>query len=246
MAIKKNLLSIVKEILEVMESEDVNSIGDTEEAYMIAGIVEGVYYDIIATRNIPEHSELLKITALSDSDYPTHFQYPENMRVLTRIDYDVSDDGSFEYREVRWKDPDDFLDMIDNYQENYVNVLDKNGGTNLRIRNDRMPTYYTSFDDDYIVMDSYDSTIDNTLQQSKVRARGVVYPVFSKTDSHIPDLDNDMFRYLIREATSVAQSIYKGGSDPKIEQWARRNKVGIQNDRYKTKRANKWNNFARR
>lgn len=246
MAIKKTLLQIVKEILEVMESEDVNSISDTEESYMVAGVVEGVFYDIISSRTIPEHWEILKIDALSDSNYPTHFQYPENMRVLNRIDYDVSDDGSFEYREVRWKDPDDFLDMVDKVQENYDNVLDKNGGTNLRIRNDRMPTYYTSFDDDYIVMDSYDASIDSTLQESKVRARGVVYPVFSKTDGYVPDLDNDMFRYLIREATSVSQSIYKGGPDPKIDQWARRNKVGVQNDRYKTERKNKWNNYARR
>jgi len=55
---KKALLEIVKDILSSMDSEDVNSISDSVEALQVAKIVEETFYDIIATRNVPEHSSL--------------------------------------------------------------------------------------------------------------------------------------------------------------------------------------------
>lgn len=246
MAIKKTLLSIVQEVLNDMDSEDINNISDTVEAQQIASVAESVFYDMIAAREIPEHRELIKLTALSDSAYPTHFIYPENVRVLDKIEYDVSDDSTYEYREIFWKEPEDFLRIIDGVSSDYTSVYDKNGGTHLRIKNTQHPTYYTSFDDYYIVMDSHKSSIDTTLKEIKTRAFGIKYPVFSRTDSYIPDLDGDMYRYYINEVKSMCMSLYKGGSDPKVEQAARRQKSYVQNDRYRSKRGNHWNDFSRK
>ena len=67
MAVKKTLLQIVQNILSDMDSEDVNSLNDSIEAQQVASIVEDTYYNIIATRHIPEHQELIKLTALSRS-----------------------------------------------------------------------------------------------------------------------------------------------------------------------------------
>lgn len=245
MAIKKTLLEIVQDILSDMNSEDVNSIADTEEAEQVARIVESTFYNIVATRHIPEHWELLKLTSLSDTDYPTHFHYPENVKVLKTVHYDTSTDGSFDYQEIYWVDPEEFLSRTDSVEENYDSVSDKNGGTNLRIVNDKMPEFYTSFDDYYIVMNSYDSSEESHLQESKTRAFGVKYPVFSRTDSYTPDLDNDMFPYLINEAKTMAFSLMKGGTDPVVDRAARRQKAYIQNDRYRTNRDKVWNNYGR-
>ena len=108
-----------------------------------------------------------------------------------------------------------------------------------------MPRYYTSFDDDHIIMDAYDSSVESTLQTSKSRAYGTVYPTFSITDSFEPDLDDTMLPYLLAEAKSTCFSLFKSGSDPKVEQAARRLKSYVQNDMYKTKRANKRPNYGR-
>jgi len=103
-----------------------------------------------------------------------------------------------------------------------------------------MPSFYTSFDDYYLVLDAYDSDIDTTLTAAKIRAYGVKYPVFDKTDDdYVPDIDGTLHPMLLAEATSTAQSLLKGGSDPKVEQAARRQKSYIQNDLYRTVRANK-------
>ena len=239
---KKSLLEITQQILSDMDSEEVNSLGDSVEAMQVATIVEEVYYGLIATRTIPEHKELLKLTAASDSNFPTHFQYGENVKEITNIWYE-DDDG--DYKAVYWMDPLEFLLHSDREQTNYVVVNDKNGGTKIKISTDKQPKYYTSFDDFWIVMDGYDSTVDTTLQESKTRAYGTQYPPFSKTDDFVPDIDATMFPYLIAEASSTAQSLLKGVADQKTEQRARRQKSYIQNDMYKTERKRSLSNYGR-
>mgnify|MGYP005848278983 CR=1 FL=1 len=242
---KKTLLQIVQSILSDMDSENVNSIADSVEALQIASIVEDTFYNIIATREIPEHRELIKLTSLSDPNFPTNFTYPTHVKQIEKVWYDVSTDNSRDYMEIRWVDPLVFIGRSDRIGDNYVTVPDRNAGTSLRIGNDRPPSFYTSFDDFNIVMDSFVQTQETNLQESKVRAYGVVYPVFSQTDSYVPDIDNTMFPYLIAEAKSTAMSLLKGGPDPKVEQAARRQRSYIQNDMFKTKQKNKWSNYGR-
>ena len=239
---KMTLLQIVQSILSDMDSEEVNSISDSVEATDIASIVRDTFYNITSTRNIPEHEELIKLTALSDTNYPTHFQYPTNTKQIFKVWY-TNRDGI--YKEIRFLEPLDFLTNTDGIQTNYVSVSDKNAGTTLRIKNDRDPSYYTSFDDKYLVFDSYDADIESSLQESKVRAYGSKVPVFNITDNFVPDLDIDMFPYLLAESKSVAMSLKKGAVDPKVEQHARRQKSYVQNRRYNTKRSPKWKAYGR-
>lgn len=245
MALKKTLLEIVQDILNDLDSDEVNSIDDSLEAAQVAMIVESVFYGIISTQDVPEHSELLKLTALSDSDYPTHFQMGDNVKGFNTIWYDTSDTGAFEYTEVYWCDPVEFLRRTDGLTSNYTTVSDKNGGTKIRIQNNAHPTFYTSFDDEYVIFNSHKSTVDSTLQESKVRAYGTVYPVFSQTDNYIPDLDAVYFPMLIAEAKSMSAEIMKGATSAKLEQAARRQRSYIQNDKYRTKQGTTLNDYGR-
>lgn len=242
---KKTLLEIVQSILSDMDSEGVNSIADSVEAQQVASIVQDTFYNIIATREIPEHKGLIKLTALSDNQRPTHFEYPSNVKEIEKVWYDTSDDNSFEYTEVHWVDPLDFIRRADSTNSEFVSVLDLNAGTTLRVGNNRPPKYYTSFDDEHIVMDSFVATQESTLQQSKVRAYGTSYPLFLMEDSYVADIDNTMFPYFLAESKATAMSILKGGPDPKVEQASRRQKSYIQNDMFKSKRANEWPNYGR-
>ena len=73
MAMKLTLLEIVQKTLSDMDSEGVNSISDTLEAQQIASIAEDVYFGIVAGHPRPDEMSLIKLTALSDTVYPTHF-----------------------------------------------------------------------------------------------------------------------------------------------------------------------------
>lgn len=253
MAIKKTLLEIVQDILSDMDSEPVNSLSDTLEAEQVAAIVEQTFNDMVATRFVPEHREILKLTPLSDNLFPTHFHYPDNVNNVEKVWYDCSlntnTDAKREYKEIRYCDPLDFLHLIDGRDGDLATVQtvdDKHAGTTLFIYNDRMPTYYTSFDDYYIVMDSFHATYDDTLQASKVRAYGTKYPVFDRfSDTYTPDIDENYFPYLIQESKSRVLDLLKGGTTAKVEQAAKRAKNHLANDKWRTKQGSSWNDYGR-
>lgn len=241
---KRTLLEMVQSILSDMDSEAVNSISDSVEAEQVASVIQDTFFNLIAARDIPEHRQLIKLTALADSTKPTHFKYPTNTRQLSRVDYDIATTGTT-YREITFVEPMVFIDRMNQDTPSSITVTDVAGGTTLFIGNSTSPSYYTSFDDEHIVMDSYDATVESTLQNSKSRAFGYVYPTFTITDSFEPDLDDTMLPYMLAEAKSTCFSLFKSGSDPKIEQSARRLKSFVQNDMYKTKRANKRPHYGR-
>lgn len=243
---KQTLLTLVQKILSDMDAEEVNSINDSTEAQQIASIVEDTYYNLIANRLVPEHSHLITLTPLSDNLFPTHFHYPENVTKVYRVDYDTSDTGTFEYTPIQFVDPERFITLVDSVSADYMLVDDKKAGTKLRIRTDKQPEYWTSFDDYYIVMDSYKSTVDSTLQRSKVRAFANKTPVFNRfSDSFVPELDATLFPLLLEESKSKAFSVLQKMVDPKIDQAARRNRYHMLNDKYKTDRDKPLSRYGR-
>jgi hypothetical protein len=241
---RRTLLSMVQSILSDMDSEDVNSISDSIEAQQIASVIQDTYFNIIAAREIPEHKQLLQITSLSNNQKPTHFRYPNNTKEIEKLFYNTSYTGST-YTEVYFLEPLEFLNRVDESATNTLQVDTVAGNVPVFIMTDRMPKYYTSFDDDNIIMDSYDVSVEAILQTSKTRAYGTIYPSFQITDTFEPDLDDTMLPYLLAEAKSTCFSLFKSGSDPKVEQAARRLKSYVQNDMYKTKRENKRPHYGR-
>jgi len=232
---KSTLLEIVQSILSDMDAEDVNTLSETVEATQIASVVQDTFYNIIAGREMPEHRKLVNLTSLSNSDKPTHFTYPDNLKGLTKISYNVTTGSTPDWRTIKFVEPDYFLE---NMPETDLEVDTVAGGVKIYVGTTAMPSYYTSFNDEHIIMNSYVALEEDNLMASKTRAYITEYPIFSQTDAHVPDLDETMFPYLLAEAKSTCFSLFKSGTDPKIEQAARRLKSYIRNDLHKTKEAN--------
>jgi hypothetical protein len=108
-----------------------------------------------------------------------------------------------------------------------------------------MPSVYTSFDDEHIVMDAYKATLETTLQSAKTQAYGVVMPTFNIDDVFEPDLDDSLLPYLLAESKAACFSLFKSGSDPKIEQSARRLKSFVTSGLYRNKQENIRNRYGR-
>lgn len=223
---KPNLLSIVQDILSDMDSDVINSIDDTDEAGQVAAIVKSTYEAMLSNRNWPHTARIINLTASTDNLFPTYMTIEDDVKEFISIFYDKhrSDDTRLRYQEVKYKDPDDFLRYINGRDSTATNmdlVIDPSGVT-LIIQNDRAPSYYTSFDDTTLVFDSYDSAVDTTLQSSKTQARAYTMPVFTISDTFIPDLPQEAFSALIEEAKSKAQFKLKQMQDIKSEQEASR------------------------
>lgn len=219
---KPTLLEIVQEILSDMDSDDVNSISDTEEAGQVATIIKSTYDAMMSNRNWPHTRKAINLTASGDSLLPTHMELAEEIKEMISVYYEKHklDETRLRYEPVKWLEPDDFLRYTNKRNSDADNVMtvEDPSGIQLLIINDKAPTYYTSFDDSTLVFDSYDSEVDSTLQSSKTQARAYTMPELLIDDDTVPDLPKEAFAALIEEAKSKCMLKLKQMEDIKAEQ----------------------------
>lgn len=218
----KTLLEIVQSILSDMDGDEVNSIVDTIESEQIASHVKNAYNALMSHTTWPHTRRAVALVPRSDNSYPTHMTVKDNLKELISVNYNKAKVGEDRknYKPVKWLDPDNFLRKLntkDNTKSN-VDIIIDDSGIELLIQNDKAPDYYTSFDDSGLVFDSYDSSVDSSLQQSKLQAQGYVIPPFLLQDSFVPDLPADAFSLLLEESTARAQFKMRQMQDVKSEQ----------------------------
>lgn len=238
---KMTLLEMTQDILSDMDSDFANSIGENIEAMQVASIIRQTYFYIITNLvDLPEHEEILTMESLADTARPTHVKIPEDVKRIAYIRYDSPVTGSIDlrYEDIVYLEPNEFQRRVNRRNESDVPVIkvsDPNHG-NLLIKTDEHPTWWTSFDDLFIVFDSFDKTRDSTIQASKIFAWGLKEPVFLLEDNFIPDLDASMFPLLYNEAKSQCFVDIKQVGNRKAEQRARNQWTQIHNKTHITPR----------
>lgn len=190
---KKTVLKIVQDALEVMGSHQVDSLtaSDTpQEALDVANIAKQTYEFMVSRYDWEFQKELNVLEGLADNDYPTYLKIPDAVSEVEWFRYDTE--------ELKWMDKEAFLDMLNERKASfdagtsgYISKTSLNGIT-LYLRDDKAPEYYTSFDNEYIITDSYDSSVDSVLQASKTAASVVKLPVFTIDDAFTPDIPDGL------------------------------------------------------
>lgn len=246
---KLSLLEIVKDILNDMDSDEVNSINDTVESQQIAQIVKTCYFEMISNRNWPHLKRLLQLDASGDPTKPNFLKLPESVKELVFIKYDTLSASQPNTRlvELKYKEPDAFLRLVSSRNSSLPNVqtVTDYSGTKLLVLNNVAPTYWSSFDDEYLITDSYDSRVDTALQKSKTQAFAYVSPTWSQTDAFIPDLPDEAFPALLEEAKSTAFLALKQVANQKAEQKAGRQQRWLARKAWAAKGGVIYQNYGR-
>ncbi len=220
------LLDIVTDIVSDMDGDFISSIDDTDEAQQVAQIVKSTYHAMMSNRNWPHTARAINLTASADSAFPTYMTMDSNIKELISVYYDVKKQGEtrLNYKQIFYLEPDDFLRRTNARNSDDVNtqVMTDPTGIKFMITTNRAPEFFTSFDDTTLVFDSYDDTVDSTIQESKIQARAYIIPPFEMEDDFIPDLPEEAFSLLIEEAKSKAMMKLKQTQDVKAEQEAGR------------------------
>lgn len=223
---KRSLLDMVKEILSDMDSDEIESIDDTVESEQVVSILKSSYYAMMSNRDWPHLRRSIQITGLGDTTKPTHMKLQDGIKQMDFINYNKVKSGETRkrYERIEYLQPDHFLHKTNqrNSDASDVTAVTDTGGIELLIKTDTPPTYYTSFDDEYVVFDSYDSAVDTTLQESKIQSQAYVMPSWTSEDTFIPDLPENAFTALVEEAKSRAMLRLKNQADQKAEQEAGR------------------------
>jgi hypothetical protein len=223
-----NLLKMTQLILSSMESDEINSIGDTVEAQQVVDIIETTYYDICSQIDFPDSWDFFELDPSLDASKPTVLRLPDNVAKMEWLKYNISDDPNVrEYRTINPIERTDFFDRmnsLDVADERVFQYDYKVGDMTFDVRgyNDNDPVYYTVTNDRTVFFDSYVADREHTIVANKTQCYGMIIPQFLREDSYTPDLEPRHFTLLFNEAKSLAFNDLKQIQNAKAEQRARR------------------------
>ncbi len=247
---KLTLLDMTQDILSDMDSDEVNSISDTPDSLQVAGIIKSSFYDMIDSKDSWPHLRTLMALDSATSAKPTHMKLPVDVKALEYVKYNKVKSGETQakYRDIEYKYPDEFLAMVNNYNSDSddVDLVSDYSGVTFPIKNDQGPSYWTSFDDEYIVFDSYDSAVEANLQNSKSQCMAVRNPSWTVDDSFTPDLPEEAFSRLLAEAKSACFVRLKQYVDNKSEQQAMRQRNAMSRKSWRAHGGIRMPDYSRR
>ena len=248
---KLTLLDMVQDIANDLDTEQINSIDDTVESVQIAQIVKTCYFELMASRNWPHLQRTVQLDGLSDTATPTHLKLPELTKEVVTFSYNCRTEDNptrDTFREIKYVEPDHFLrkcNSRDVTQDNVIKVTDI-GGAPVYVFNDKSPTFYTSFDDECIVLDAYNADLESTLTTSNTQAIVFYEPSWTHADTHIPDIPSEAFPLLLSESKSTAFLVLKQQTNAKAEQKAIRQNTWLARKSWRVEGGVRYPNYGRK
>lgn len=239
---KMTLLEMTRNILAALDEDDVDNIDDTPSAQQITEVLKEVYYQMVENEPVPELFTLTRLSAAPGGENAL-LTIPTTIGELFWIKYNKIKTGETRpnYQEVCYVTPEEFINRSDSLDATLATVeamTDPTGTpVTVYIENNKAPSYWTSFDDQYITFNSYDSTVDASgIDATKTKCYGQKVPTWTGSNSFVPTLDANKFAYLLAEAKATCFANLKQTENPKVERQARQQKNKQQNNAYRVKR----------
>ena len=247
---KMTVLEMTQDILSDMNSDEVNSISATLEATQVAQIIKSTYFNIVEGKDLAHLKELFRLDS-GTSTRPTHMAIPETIIDVEWVKYNTKKTSSAKdlFTKIIYKTPDEFLYILeqrDSTDTTNIKVVTDPSNITLNINKTKVPLYYTSFDDENIVMDGYIATLETNLQQSKTNCFGRKAPTFTLSNTFTPDLPVQMFTSLLAEAKSNCFLTLKQMPNQKAEQTSISQKRKMAQEAFKLKNGITYPNFGRK
>lgn len=236
---RKTLLELTQDILSSIDGDEVNSISDTTESLQVAKCLENTYWDITSKAEFPRNFIFFELEPSGDTNKPTLMYMPDTQLTLQWVRYNtaITEDPSANFVDVPYIDLTAFLERMyahnseEDSVEEFEHTLSNGSVMTFLCRNDKFPSYYTTFDDQTLIFDSYNSNEDTTLQESKTMAYGERLPTWTNEDSFTPDLPAKQFSLLFNEAKALAWAEIKQSQNIVAERRGRKGWIRSQKDK---------------
>jgi hypothetical protein len=232
---KLTLLEATQDILSALDFDPVDDIDETIESQQVAQELRTSYFTLMGEREWPHLKETDQLEGVASTTYPTKMRLPADVNKVYWVRYNN--------KEVKYMDPTSFQAMIDGRLD-YEYANDQGYLTN------KDPEYWTTFDDDYLWFDSYDSDTETTLHE----ANSLIYvckdPAWSHVSSFTPDMPQKMFYGWLADAKNSCFILYKQTANINEEKRAKRFRNTMQNQSWRNEqgeaRFNRRINFGRK
>ena len=205
----KPILDMINDCLLDMGRGFVNDLGQTPEASRVEAIYRSVYYKMHSNKLWPHKRKLEKLESLADLSRRTVLRVPQNVVKVDGLSYNIGTVSEPIWRELTWCEPAkalrQFMARTTTADNNTTTVTVDD--ILLVALNNAHPTWWTSFDDEYIVLDSYNQEVEDTVQGHKVAAWCYSTPTWPQTKEDCVDIPE---RYVAAyEAAAKAECFMK-------------------------------------
>lgn len=223
----------VQRVLEKLDLDVIDSINDSQDAILVAREAEDTFFDLLSRNEWPERHDLLEVESVSDTNLPTALRLPTKVLSISSLRYDVTtpEDDDSVIKTLEKLDVEDFLELVHSRNTSADEVVTASyKDIPIYLLNNQAPTYFTTFDNEMLVMDSWISAVETTVQGSKTIARGSFVPVWAHDDDFVIPLDNVTYPLFLSELTAAC-SVYLNGAQSLEDE--RRRRLGISRMRRK-------------
>jgi len=246
---KLTLLELTQAVLNDMDGDEVSTIAETIESTQVADIIKICYLEMMANRNWPHMRTAFNLDDSATTAASVIMYIPSNIKEVEWIKYNKrsSTDTKDKYEDLTYLQPKDFIDEVYGRNSSASNVTQvAYGELTIFARNDKAPRYWTSFDDNAIIVDSFDSAVESYVTGSKTQCWGVKNPEWSHSDSAVPALPAEAFPALLEEAKSTAFYALRQVANEKAEQKAARQQRWLSRKAWRAKGGVKYPNYGRK
>jgi len=231
---QRTLLQVVQEYLDATSGFYVDSIFDTDESQQVAKIAERVYYQMVqAYPNLLFTMKQRTLESIADATKPNYLLLPANVQKVQEsvVMYNVSKTtGEVNYKELKYLPPLDFMrHMKRNTTDNAI-VVEGFDENKMVVFTKQFPSYFTSFDNKYVVFDSYNSDYDTTIQASKTLLVTSEEETFLQQDDFVIPIPNSLSETYLDMFLDEALTLVHQQPVGKISQRARAGKIKLQQD----------------
>jgi hypothetical protein len=216
---KLTYLQIVQRVADAIDSDNVTTVDESPEAEQIAALVQTVYADLIT--EFPWYHKRVSVN-LEMTAVPHQLKLPNDVEQL------MSDIIYYNRKPVYYWSPEKMRTYLMGQDTTLANIDDTGA------RNDKDPSYWTTFDDENITFDSYDGSLAPSLSDVWVAKS----PTPPQEDDDVPDLPHNLHSVLLfgvleeafrtlkgdeQAATKYQQKYIKGKA--RAKRWAKRTNI---------------------
>ena len=226
---KKTLLQIVQKVAQKINSDEVTSL--TEGSVEILDIAE-MCREVLEDLSIRNDWEFLKdqLMPLEAGTNAIELTIPDNVKKVQTLRYRYTEGGVQKgFRTLTYLHPDDFLHRLQNNRPSEPNTDTITiNGIELYPRTNRQPRYWTSFNEQTVVVDSYDAAENPTgveATDSTILATINLDFTGSDVDGWIAPIPEQLFTLWEQECVAEGFVQFRQAENPRAERRSRRSYI---------------------
>jgi len=246
---KLTLLEIVQSVLNATGGDEVNDISASAESESAALVAKEVYEQLVSDSDWPHLNTVSELDAVSDPLRPMILRVPDALAEIEDVKYDITKitDSKVTIKDIKFIESYNFLSMVHHRNTSDANVSTyKINNVPLFIITDKAPTYWTTFDDEIIIFDSFDQSEDSTLQASKSIVLAKKEAVWISSNTFVPDLPSNNFPQYLARVKAKFFAYDKEQNSPLDLEEANRGKNRQKRKPYRTEETIRKPNYGRR